>query len=511
MKRSRRTFLIGGGAASASVLAGCLGEVGRSGESNPSDNRRAYASFFTLSEFTRAVVGDTFEVDNAVPSGQHGHEWQPSIDVLPTVVESDVFVYLGVEGFQTWVDDAVERVDVDHPENVALVDAAAGIDLLEYDDHSHGHTHDHGDDDHGHTHSHDDDHERAGEEADGRSIHAIDLIDSESGERVADAHADHWHGGPLEIAVGDSRTLESIVEDEDGETIDPSAESYSIDARITDGDAVAAIDGGGDHVHVRGEREGTASLVVQLFADGEVVWESPELGVRVGDGERGNDDGADDSDHSQPHGGERDHDHSHGDESGHSHSHGESGHDHSHGEYDAKFFSDPVLAQQGVRTIRDRLIEIDPDRESVYAGNAAGYIEELEALAERYDDALSDREHDHVLLAGHDSFQYLGERYGFEIHTPVGLSPDDEPSGSEIAAAVEFAEERGLEYVLWDYFDGPDLAETIAAEADTVVGTEMVSPAESVVEAWDEEGYGDYVGQMAEINLPAFRKALGAR
>ncbi len=85
------------------------------------------------------MVGDAYEVDNAVPSGQHGHEWQPSVDVLPTVVESDVFVYLGVEGFQTWVDDAVDRIDVDHADDVALVDAAAGIDLLEYDG-AHGHT-----------------------------------------------------------------------------------------------------------------------------------------------------------------------------------------------------------------------------------------------------------------------------------------------------------------------------------------------------------------------------------
>ncbi|TYT61535.1 metal ABC transporter solute-binding protein, Zn/Mn family [Natrialba swarupiae] len=495
MNQTRRTFLIAGGTASVSAVAGCLEESDRSTDSSHRGDRRAYASFFTLSEFTRAVVGDAYEVDNAVPSGQHGHEWQPSVDVLPTVVESDVFVYLGVEGFQTWVDDAVDRIDVDHADDVALVDAAAGIDLLEYDG-AHGHTHEND------GHSHGDGHGRAeadGEIAHARSIQAIDLIDSETDERVADAHGDHWHGGPLAVAVNGSRTLEAIVEDEDGETIDPSTDRYSIDVRITGGDAFAAVDGGGDHVHVRGDGDGTATLVVQLLVEDEVVWESPGLDVRVGDGDDGRPDGSAD-----------DHGHSH-DDGEHGHGHGDGGHDHSHGEYDAKFFSDPVLAQRGVEIIRDRLIEIDPDRESVYTSNAADYLEQLEALDDRYREALSDREHDHVLLAGHDSFQYLGERYGFEIHTPMGLSPDDEPSGTEIAAAVEFAEEHGLEYVLWDYFDGPELAETIAAEVDTVVGTEMVSPAESVVEAWDEEGYGGYVGQMVEINLPAFRRALGAR
>ncbi len=156
------------------------------------------------------------------------------------------------------------------------------------------------------------------------------------------------------------------------------------------------------------------------------------------------------------------------------------------------------------------MIDLDPDNATRYEDNAASYIEDLEALHSRFQATLEDRDHDHVVLAGHDSFQYLAERYGFEIHTPVGLSPDDEPSGREIAAAVEFVEEHGLEYVLWDYFDGPDTAETIAAEAEGAVETVMVSPAESVVEEWVEDGHGGYIGQMDEINLPAFERALGA-
>ena len=216
---------------------------------------------------------------------------------------------------------------------------------------------------------------------------------------------------------------------------------------------------------------------MRLVRDGE-VWEAPPLEVAVGDGggdvERGHD------------------------------------HDHTHGEYDAKFFSDPVLARRGVETIRDALIEVDPEHESVYEENATAYLEELEALDEEFEMALSDREHDAVVLAGHDSFQYLGERYGFEIHTPVGLSPDDAPATTRVVEAVEFIEERDIEYVLWDYFDGPDLAEEIAAEADTVEDALPVSPAESVVDEWVEAGYGDYLGQMREINLPAFRAALGA-
>ncbi|WP_343162663.1 metal ABC transporter solute-binding protein, Zn/Mn family [Natronolimnobius sp. AArcel1] len=449
-------------------LAGCLSELGDDGSDlGTSDGTDIYASFFTLYEFTRNVIGDAGTVENAVPSGQHGHEWGPTTDMLPNVVESDAFVYFDVEGFQPWVDEAIERVEADHEDDVVLIDAAAGIELREYDDHAHAHDHDHG---HGDTdHDYDDSDNTL-------PIRAIDL-ENEDGERVADAHGDHWHGVPLEVPV-DDMSVTVLLDTTDGD-IDLEDDQYELEAQV-DGDALA-VETAADTLDFSGLEDGEVTVSLRVLDDGSGGWEAPALAVRVGDGSDG----------------EADHGHEHD-------------HDHAHGEYDAKFFADPVLAQDGVRTIRDALIDLDPDNESVYEDNAASYIDDLEALDERFEHALADRAHDHVVLAGHDSFQYLAERYGFEIHTPVGLSPDDEPGGREIAAAVEFVEEHGLEYVLWDYFDGPDTAETIVAEAETATDTVMVSPAESVVEEWVEDGHGSYLGQMESINLPAFERALGA-
>lgn len=225
----------------------------------------------------------------------------------------------------------------------------------------------------------------------------------------------------------------------------------------------------------------------QLVEDGAVRWKAPPLSVRVVDAVE--DDAPDET--------------GSGHDGGHSH-------DHSHGEYHAKFFTDPALAQAGVRNIRDGLIDLDPDHAGTYEDNAAAFIDELEALHEEFETQLADRERDLVVLAGHDSFRYLGERYGFEIHTPVGLSPDREPTPDEIAETVELAEQHGIDCVLWDYFDDPDLAELIADEADHEVEVEMVTPAESVTEEWAEEGVGDYLSQMEAVNLPSFERALGA-
>ncbi|ARS88789.1 metal ABC transporter solute-binding protein, Zn/Mn family [Natrarchaeobaculum aegyptiacum] len=483
MTLTRRRILLGTGGLAAG-LAGCLDDRGQGGAET-----WATASFFTLSEFTRAVTGDLHTVENAVPSGEHGHEWEPPIDMLPRVVESDVFVYIGTEGFQPWVDDALDQIETYYADDVSLVDAAKGIELLEYDGDGHGHDHDHGhthDHDHGHTHDHD-----HGDAEPSLEVRNIELIDRSAGQPVVDAHADHWHGEPLVIPTEGTLSIGAAAETDDG-PVEIGPPGYALEARIVDGPDGLEIDAHGDHLHVSGDEAGDGAVIVQLVDDDAVVWEAPPLEVVVGDGdeEAGSDDG-----------------HGHGDD----HEHEDDGHGHSHGEYDAKFFSDPILAQEGVRNIRDDLIAIDPDNAAAYEENAAAYVEELEALHEEFASALEDREHDHVVLAGHDSFQYLAERYGLEIHTPVGLSPDDTPSGRDVAATVDFVEEHGLEYVLWDYFDGPDVAEQIAAEADTVTDTIMVSPAESVVEEWVEAGHGDFIGQLREITLPAFETALGAR
>ncbi|MXV62311.1 zinc ABC transporter solute-binding protein [Natronorubrum sp. JWXQ-INN-674] len=491
MEHTRREIVLGASAVTAGSLAGCLGTVGRD-----SDGEWALASFFTLADFTAQIVGDGRSVDNAVPSGQHGHGWDPQATMLPSIVESEAFVYLGVEGFQPWVDQAVEEVESNHGDDVVLIDALEGIDLLEYD--GHGHNHDH-ETDHGH-----------GEHAHELSVRAIQLTDRDTGETVVDAHADHWHGEPLAVPIEDRRSLGAILETDDGDAVDLGDE-YALTARTAGSADLLEIESHGDHLHVRATEDGAATIVVQVARGDSIVWKSPALEVEAGAGADG--DGADGHGHS--HGGDRDDGHSHGDdEHGHdNHDHDADdghGHDHSHGEYDAKFFSDPLLAKRGVENIRDALIDLDPDNADGYEANADDYLERLDDVHAAYEQRLADRTQDAVILAGHDSFQYLSDRYGFEIYTPYGLSPDDDPSSSEIADAVDFVEERGIEYVLWDYFDGDEDAELIAAEADTVIDTVMVSPAESVVEEWGEAGYGDYVGQMMEINLTAFETALGA-
>lgn len=431
-------------------IAGCL-----SSDENGSNNHSIYTSFFTLYDFTRNVAGDALSVDTAVPSGEHGHGWDPPTNLLPEIVEADAFVYLDANGFQPWAEQAANEIESNYGDEVMLIDALDGIELLEYEnDHHDEYNHDPSEHDYG-------------------SITELELIDRGSGQVVAHFHFDHWHGSVPTLQPNADISLEARFIDGTNKQFPLAGDTYHVDARIDDGESEDSlvIEAHDEYVQFEGMSIDTVAVIFELWKDDEKIWQSEPITITV-------------------------------DESGNESLEPD------HGLFDAKFFSDPVLAQDGVRNIRDGLTKLDPANETVYEENAEAYIDELENLHQEYQSELGDRDHDFVVLAAHDSFNYLGTRYGFEIETPIGLSPDDEPSSTDIAAAVDLVEDNGIEYVLWDYFDGDRAASTIISEADSATGMEMVSPAESYIEAWKEEGYGDYIGQMREINLPAFRKAL---
>lgn len=203
-----------------------------------------------------------------------------------------------------------------------------------------------------------------------------------------------------------------------------------------------------------------------------------------------------------PHGGDG-HDHE-SDETDHTHE--EDGHD--HGDFDPHFWLDPSRAIESVRTIRDGLAEADPDNAGTYEDNAEAYIERLSALDETFETELSERQLDTVVVASHDSYGYLAKRYGFEVHSPVGVSPNAEPGSAEIRDTIDIVEEHDIDTVLYDAFESPNLAETIVSDS----GAEKAAAISSVAGTrtdWAENGWR-YIEQMKEINLPAIKAALKA-
>jgi zinc transport system substrate-binding protein len=124
---SRRRAL----AAGAGALAGLAGCTGGGGGSSADDGPPvAVASFFSFYDFARNVAADTpIEVRNLVPTGLHGHGWEPNASITREIIEADAFVHVGPD-FQPWADRAIRTLR-DDDADTHLINAREGVELVD--------------------------------------------------------------------------------------------------------------------------------------------------------------------------------------------------------------------------------------------------------------------------------------------------------------------------------------------------------------------------------------------
>ncbi|APX95887.1 metal ABC transporter solute-binding protein, Zn/Mn family [Natronorubrum daqingense] len=454
MERTRRSVLqAGAGALALGTLAGCLSDP-VSGEADG-----GYASFFALWDMASEIGGDELEFENAVPTGDMGHGYEPSSDLQRDIADSDVFVYFETDEFG-WVEEYVVDFERDY-DHLTLIDAMDGLEdqFLEMDSDT----------------AADQEPDNFDDDPESVSVVGFELFERRSGEELAWWHNDHWHGGLPDVAVGETLEVEAVVEDSEGRILPiGSNELFQLEATTADdseGETVE-IDSQGDHVIFSGLEEDMSRVVFELVADDEVVFDTSNDNARLEVVDE-----VEDSDVPEM--------------------------------YDPHVWVDPVLVRDIVGTIRDGLIEADPDNEDVYEENAAAYIDRIDDVHEQLQGLFEDADRDIAVLAGHDAFQYLEARYDIELHTPVGISPDDNVSPNDISDTIEIIEENDIDTILYDPFDDmSNVIDEALAETDAE-DTARLSPLEGTTEEWEDDGYG-WVEQMEEVNIPALQAAFGA-
>ncbi|RLM83948.1 zinc ABC transporter substrate-binding protein [Halobellus sp. Atlit-38R] len=518
----RRLIAAGLGTATIGALAGCTSSNDDSGATE-SAGPEAQSSFFVFGDLASQVAGDTATAETLVPIGQHGHGWEPGSKIQGTILESDLFLY-GMEGFQPWADDLVTSLR-DDDADVDIVAAGAGINLIEG-----GHDHDHGHEE-DHEGEHEEGHDGEGEHGHGESLseHSIShacghIEDDETEPLVAASSQDNAskfsqthqpyavklteetsyitfapEGGNAEkyAFFTDSydtvRPVEtSVVHQAQGvESCDAITEYYVIESEV---DAVTI------------ELTGDAGTVVTLLAEG--VSNDHSHGEEEGHGhedEHGHDgEGEHEGEHDHESGEEHEDEHE-----GESEHKGEEGHNHDHsGGTDPHFWLDPERAKQAVDNIRSGFVDVDSDNASAYAENAESYRNRLDELDESFQSALESASKDVVFVAGHNAFQYLSQRYGFEVQTLTGLSPDDQPTPKDIERAQDIIAEHELQYVCADPLESQTAANQLVEETDA---TEVLplTPIPGQTQEWADEDWG-YVEIMENINLETLKQALDA-
>ncbi|MBM9538621.1 metal ABC transporter solute-binding protein, Zn/Mn family [Desulfobulbus alkaliphilus] len=114
-------------------------------------------------------------------------------------------------------------------------------------------------------------------------------------------------------------------------------------------------------------------------------------------------------------------------------------------EHDPHIWFDVQLWMQVVETVRDTLIEVDPDRAVVYQANAEAYLAELADL-HTYVLAQAHRlpAEQRVLITAHDAFGYFGQAYGFAVYGLQGVSTDAEAGTADVRRLADFIAENQI-------------------------------------------------------------------
>lgn len=170
---------------------------------------------------------------------------------------------------------------------------------------------------------------------------------------------------------------------------------------------------------------------------------------------------------------------------------------------DPHVWLDPTLARMQVDAIRTGLGKADPSNADLYARRAASYAARLTSLHEAFEAGLAHCRRREIVVS-HAAFAYLAHRYKL-LQVPVmGISPEAEPSPTDLARAVQVVRRAGAKVVFFETLVSSRLAETLAAEVGA--RTLVLNPVEGLT-AEEEKAGKDYIGLMEE-NLRNLRTAL---
>jgi zinc transport system substrate-binding protein len=163
----------------------------------------------------------------------------------------------------------------------------------------------------------------------------------------------------------------------------------------------------------------------------------------------------------------------------------------------------PVMAKNIVKNIADGFIGVDPANQKYYEANENALEEKLNNLDADYQKGLTNCQLKDFVTS-HEAFGYLAASYGLNQISISGLSPDAEPSPTELAEIVKTVKASNIKYIFFESLISPKLAETIASE--TGAQTMVLDPLEGLTEE-DIANGKNYLTTM-EDNLKNLQTAL---
>ena len=121
------------------------------------------------------------------------------------------------------------------------------------------------------------------------------------------------------------------------------------------------------------------------------------------------------------------------------------------------------------------LVTAFPDGEEDFKANAEAYSVQLDQLDADYVAAFGvggsceAADAEKTIVANHNAYAYIAQRYDIEILTVHGLDPEGEPSAADIAEAVEQIEEKGITVLYVEEYTDTSSVDSIVEQTGVTI------------------------------------------
>lgn len=179
------------------------------------------------------------------------------------------------------------------------------------------------------------------------------------------------------------------------------------------------------------------------------------------------------------------------------------------GEYDPHIWFNVKLWMSATETIRDSLMELDPDHKADYQKNAESYLNELKALDQEVAEKIASiPEESRVLVTAHDAFGYFGDAYNIKVMGLQGLSTASEAGTKDLIDLRDYLVENKIKAVFIES-SVPRKAIDAVIQGAEEKGHKIEIGGELFSDAMGEEGTpeGTYIG-MVRHNVDTIVNAL---
>jgi zinc transport system substrate-binding protein len=172
------------------------------------------------------------------------------------------------------------------------------------------------------------------------------------------------------------------------------------------------------------------------------------------------------------------------------------------GATDPHFWLDPQRYSDVANVIAARLSSADPANKADYEKNAKVFVDKLDTISKEFTSGLAHCQR-RDLVTSHAAFGYLAQRFGMKQVAINGISPEQEPNATEIAAVSNYAKANGVTTVYAETLASPAIAATVARESGANVAT--LDP----IEGLTKKSSGKDYFEVMRSNLKALQAGQG--